>query len=148
MSAVDFVVDGRIYERMRITNFSDQDARVPLKLQFAADFLDIFEVQGHVRPARGAVLAPQLEDGTVRLAYQGRDDRLRTTDIRFSNQPVTLSGEAVEFRLDLPKRRTSELFLEIGATPGAPGRERFEKSFAGTVFGNATALARRRDAGE
>jgi glycogen debranching enzyme len=123
-----FLWDGRIYERMRITNFSDQDARVPLKLQFAADFLDIFEVQGHVRAARGAILAPQLEDGTVRLAYQGRDDRLRTTDIRFSNQPVTLSGEAVEFRLDLPKRRTSELFLEIGATPGAPGRERFENA--------------------
>src|SRR6266481_7720312 len=44
-----FLWGSRLYERLTLTNFSEHDAEVPLKLGFAADFADIFEVQGHVR---------------------------------------------------------------------------------------------------
>ena len=43
------LIEKRLHERLTLTNFSEHDAEVPLKLRFAADFADIFEVQGHVR---------------------------------------------------------------------------------------------------
>jgi glycogen debranching enzyme len=125
-----FLWDARLYERLRLTNFSGQDTEVPLKLQFAADFLDIFEVQGHTRAERGRLLTPKPAGETVRLAYCGRDEVMRTTDIRFSRTPLSLSGKAAEFRLELRKREVTEMFLEIGASPGAPSRERFDGALA------------------
>jgi glycogen debranching enzyme len=36
-----FLCDGCLYEQLKLTNFSDKNAQVPLTLQFAADFVDI-----------------------------------------------------------------------------------------------------------
>ena len=68
-----FLCDGRLYERVRFTNFSGHPADLPLKLSFAADFADIFEVQGLKRRQRGYDLEPAISDGCVRLAYRGLD---------------------------------------------------------------------------
>ena len=48
------LLNGRLYERLRLTNFSNQAAEVPVRWYFAADFVDIFEIQGHVRPPAGS----------------------------------------------------------------------------------------------
>ena len=119
----------RLYERLRLTNFSNHDTQLPLKLQFAADFADIFEVQGHTRPQRGEHLPPAIDGDTVRLAYRGRDDGVRATEIRFSPPPASLSAERATFRIDLRRGECAEMFIEIGATrEDPPSRERFGKA--------------------
>ena len=109
-----FLSEGRVFERLTLTNFSEEHARVPLRLVFAADFVDIFEVQGHARAARGEDLPPEVDGRTVRLAYRGRDDRLRSTCIGFSSSPERISADAAEFVIELTRGAAAELFIEIG----------------------------------
>jgi glycogen debranching enzyme len=82
-----FLFDERLFEHLQFTNFSEEDAQLPVRLLFHADFVDIFEVQGHVRKLRGDYLPPTVQDRTVQLAYRGRDDRVRSTFIGFSHSP-------------------------------------------------------------
>jgi glycogen debranching enzyme len=129
MERCRLLLNGRLYERLSLTNFSDQAAEVPVRLDFAADFVDIFEVQGHVRPARGTPLKPQLTERGVRLAYRGLDEVVRTTEIEFSRKPVALSSDSAEFLIDLPERGVDCLFTEIGAThEAAPSAHRYEQA--------------------
>ena len=122
-----FLWEGRLYERVKLVNFSGQRAHLPLKLSFAADFADIFEVQGHPRERRGEYLPPEVSDNVVRLAYRGRDERVRRVAIRFSLSPESLSSAEARFSLDLPPGATVEMFLEIGTEDAPrPSPERFE----------------------
>ena len=128
------LLNARLYERLTLTNFSDQAAEVPLRLEFAADFVDIFEVQGHVRPARGTPLRPVVSERAVRLAYRGLDEVVRTTEIEFSRRPVSLSSESAEFLITLPERGVESLFTEIGATHEAtPSQDRYERAARASI---------------
>lgn len=124
-----FLCESRLFERLRLTNFSDLDAQVPLKLAFAADFVDIFEVQGHVRKERGEYLPPAADGRTVRLAYRGRDNLLRSTRIEFSRTPVSISSQEADFLIELQRGAVAEVFIEIGTEEGGgPSSERFDKA--------------------
>ena len=124
-----FLWESRLYERLRLTNFSDLDAQVPLKLGFAADFADIFEVQGHVRAQRGKYLPAAVEGAKVRLSYLGRDDLVRSTEIEFSRLPTVISPQEAEFLVELQRGGVAEMFIEIGAEEGnLPSQERFDKA--------------------
>jgi glycogen debranching enzyme len=135
-----FLCAGRLYERWRLTNFSGQPAHVPLKLRFAADFADIFEVQGHKRARRGELLEPEVNADRVVLAYRGLDDRVRSTHVSFFPAPRTLSASEATFWLALPRSGVSELLLEIGTDEAPPpSQQRF-----GETLGRATAGMRER----
>jgi glycogen debranching enzyme len=122
-----FLCDGKLYERLRFSNFSGQRATVPLRLSFAADFADIFEVQGHRRAQRGVLLEPEVSEETTRLAYRGLDERIRTTQIRFSAPPLSLTSHDATFSLEISRGGVTELFLEIGPSLNArPSAERFD----------------------
>jgi glycogen debranching enzyme len=130
-----FLWSGQLYERLRITNFSGRDAQLPLVVRFAADFADIFEVQGHVRERRGEPLAPEVRVAAVRLAYSGLD-RLRAVEIRFSVAPLSLSGEEAQLCIGVQSGRTAELFIEIGAeTAARPTSQRFEEALQAASAG-------------
>jgi glycogen debranching enzyme len=124
--------NSRLYEKVKLTNFSDVDAEMPLKLRFEADFADIFEVQGHVRAARGETQAPRAQDRCVELSYRGRDDKTRTTVIAFSQLPRSLSGTECEFALHIERGASAEMYVEVGidAQP-APSAQRFETALRG-----------------
>ena len=123
------LVNTRMYECLTLTNFSDQHAEVPIRVVFAADFSDIFEVQGHVRAARGELLEPVLTEQGVQLGYRGLDEVVRTTEIAFSRRPVSLSADGAEFLLQLPERGVERLYTEIGAThEPLPSQERYEQA--------------------
>lgn len=122
-----FLWGGRLYERLRLTNFGEQDAQVPLQLVFAADFVDIFEVQGHVRKERGVLQPPVVDGRAVQLSYRGRDDLLRVTQIRFSLLPLSISSQEAQFRIELLRGESAEMFIEIGTeAESEPGRDRFD----------------------
>ena len=119
--------DGCLQERLRITNYSGQRATVPLRLVFAADFADIFEVQGHRRERRGTLLEPVVSAESALLSYRGLDERVRATQLRFSITPATLSSGDATFSLDIPRSGTVELYLEIGPPrERTPGRGHFD----------------------
>ena len=72
------VIEGRLYERIRIKNYNATSVGLTVKLTFGTDFADIFEVRGLRRAARGKLARPKA----VRLRRRGRGlprdpDRLR-----------------------------------------------------------------------
>jgi glycogen debranching enzyme len=119
-----FLSGACLYEQLVLTNYSEDEASLPLKLLFAADFVDIFEVQGHARPKRGELLPARIDDAAVRLAYRGLDDRVRTTHIAFSRTPVALSAGSAAFLLPLKRGAVAELYVRIGSeSPNRCGPE-------------------------
>lgn len=121
-----FLCGGRLHECLRLTNFSDQIAAVPLTLSFEADFVDIFEVQGHTRKARGEIRPARVDESSVRLTYCGLDDLERTTEIRFSPKPRAISASEAEFVIELARMDVAELFIEIGTGAEVPvSKDRF-----------------------
>jgi glycogen debranching enzyme len=123
------LADNGVHECLCLTNFSNQRAQVPVRLCFAADFADIFEVQGFVRHRRGERLAPVVGKRTVRLAYRGRDGRERVTHLSFSQQPEALEADEARFLIELHSGQRSEFFIEIGtAEESAPSRNRYKQA--------------------
>ena len=138
--------EDRLYERLRLTNFAERPAVVPLGLSFAADFRDMFEVRGTRRRARGDPLPAEVTADTVLLRYRGLDGVVRASALAFSERPHRLeAGEAVFLvRLDPGARR--EIYVEVAgdATTAAPSRVRFRAAMARARF--AMRAARRRGA--
>jgi len=116
----------RLFERIRLTNFGENEIEVPLTLLFDADFVDIFEVQGQVRPARGNMRPAQTGVSDVCLSYEGRDARLRSMCLEFSLMPVSLSAHEAHLQVEVRKGESTEIFLEAGPTrEDPPGSARF-----------------------
>lgn len=121
-----FLWEERLYERLQLHNYGDAEVSAPLRIHFAADFKDMFEVRGHTRANRGETLAPRCNKDHVVLAYRGLDEKLRQSVISFSEPPRELSTHYADFLLSLPCHNVVELYVEIGPSyQAAPCRGRF-----------------------
>lgn len=129
--------DDRLYQQIRVENFGQNEVRVPLTIQFGADFRDMFEVRGATRLRRGTLAGPQVGNDAAVLRYTGLDKVGRQAVIRFSQAPERIDSGTAEFRFRLPGHAAADLYVEVGAaeTAEAPGRARFR---------HAAAQARRR----
>ena len=140
-----FLRGDRLYERIGCTNYGQHAVRLPLRLLFAADFRDMFEVRGTVRAARGELLAMESGTGSVQFRYQGLDETMRSSVLSFSREPTQLSQDAAEFMLDLQPGVREELYLECGiAEAERPSPERFRDA---AVQARATMRNRQRRTG-
>jgi len=111
--------DGGYYERVRIRNYGEERAVVPLQFTYDADFVDIFEVRGQRRGRRGENLAASLDERSVTLKYRGLDDVLRTTRIAFDPKPNSLTPTSANltFHLEPGQQARMRIFVscEIGS---------------------------------
>jgi glycogen debranching enzyme len=115
-----FLWNGVLYERMRLRNFSMRPVALNLSIVFEADYVDIFEVRGVKRKSRGDMLAPEIENDRVRLAYRGLDDVVRRTTLRFSPTPADLTESRAEFSELLPPLAEKTYFITIACHPPCP----------------------------
>src|SRR5262249_12537536 len=119
-----FLWNGRLYERIMLKHYSRRSVPAPLKILYAADFADIFEVRGYTRRARGLLQAPVIDSDVVTLAYDGLDGELRKSVLAFSRAPDRLSDDAAEFKLMLGEPDPFCLYLEVGTDRApTPSRE-------------------------
>ncbi len=126
-----FLWEARLYERLAFTNYADFDAAAPLRLSFAADFHDMFEVRGSRRQVRGRTLPTEVTGDTVSLGYAGLDGIVRTCSLAFSERPDRLTSDHAEIIVRLPPRARRELYLEVGPdAPVLPSRARFRTAAA------------------
>jgi glycogen debranching enzyme len=85
--------------RVHIRNFGRYPADFVLRLDFDADFADIFEVRGAVRPKRGTMLADDRSGGELTISYLGLDMRERRTRFSFEPKPTVLQSRSAEWRV-------------------------------------------------
>src|ERR1700739_2772077 len=62
---------GRMFERVRMTNFGLDEVMAPVSFVYGADFRDMFEVRGLRRPARGKIREPEITGRCVIFGYDG-----------------------------------------------------------------------------
>ncbi len=110
--------DGRYYEHVRLTSYADEPVALTLGFEFDADYADIFEVRGFKRPRRGSMLPPVIGKDRVELAYEGLDGVRRRTRLVFSTPPHELTDSRARFRLTLPPRGRSNLYLTVDCLEG------------------------------
>jgi len=124
-----FLHDRRLFERVRVTNHGGEDVMLPLEVDYAADFVDIFQVRGTVRAKMGQMRPIRTDGRHARFAYEGLDGVTRTSCLSFSEPPHRMTDTRADFMLTLRKGRTVDLFVECGAVAcDAPTEERFRRN--------------------
>jgi len=123
-----FLWGARMFERLRLVNYSDQPARVPLALRIAADFRDMFEVRGQVRAQRGEFGPPEIGARGIMLEYRGLDAVLRRACIDFSEPAQHLDAQSAMFEANLSARGAWTLYIEVGTEPALVSADRFRKA--------------------
>jgi glycogen debranching enzyme len=115
------------YDKIRLANFSTQPLETSLSFDFAADFVDIFQVRGSKRERSGDMRPAVVENDCVVLSYEGLDRELRGTCLQFSPVPHRISQNAVRFVLRLePKEETS---ITVNISCEQPGTNRATVDF-------------------
>jgi glycogen debranching enzyme len=125
-----FLWRDRMYERLAFSNYSVRSVTVPVQLDFAADFRDMFEVRGTTRSRRGRDYEAEIGSDSVAFRYDGLDDVARQSVITFSPPPAKLAEGRAEFTVTVPRRGREVLYLEVGSERADPGRDRFRAAAA------------------
>ncbi len=109
-----FLWRGVCYQQMRVKNYGLVSVETSLRLHFAADFADIYEVRGMARQARGEDLPPEVSGGRVVLGYRGLDGVVRRTLLELSPAPALLFASGATLDLALGPQQEAALTLTVG----------------------------------
>jgi glycogen debranching enzyme len=104
---------GVYYQRLCIKNHGLKPVRSWITVDFASDYVDIFEVRGSKRTARGKDLPPEVSGSAVVLSYRGLDNVIRRTSLCFTPQPERLTETTARYPLDLGPQQEVEFHLTI-----------------------------------
>jgi glycogen debranching enzyme len=138
------VLSGPLHERIRIRNYGVEPRQVRLELEFAADFLDIFEVRGLVRKDRGELETPKIDGDAVELAYQGIDGARRSTTLRFTPEPDELEEGRALFEFESAPGKDVTISVEVVPRVGDESPERISIGDAEQRLGNEYSSWRKR----
>jgi glycogen debranching enzyme len=117
-----FLWQGVCHIRLQVRNYGQAAAEVELILNFAADFVDIFEVRGMRRPRRGRMLEANVESGQVVLGYEGLDRVARRTRLTFDPAPAEVSASAARYCFTIEPQQEQVCDLAIGCQTEATAR--------------------------
>ncbi|QUD88822.1 amylo-alpha-1,6-glucosidase [Phenylobacterium montanum] len=135
---------GRMFERIRCTNFGLDEVMLPISFDYAADFADMFEVRGVKRPARGQLFPTDTDGRRAVFGYQGLDGETRRSALVFSEPPWRMTTHRADFMFSLPSEGRLDLHIEAGQlVDEVPSAERF----AAAVSGARRAIVERRRRG-
>jgi glycogen debranching enzyme len=96
------------HHQLAITSFAQRPFTVPFTLRFEADFHDIFEERGMVRPRRGRTRR-QVVGGHVRLSEQGLDGRERSSSISLDGATTGIAADALAGELFVAARQATRI---------------------------------------
>ncbi|HEV2673761.1 MAG TPA: amylo-alpha-1,6-glucosidase [Aliidongia sp.] len=107
-----------LFQSLAIRNFGHEEVRFRLDVNFAADFVDIFEVRGTPRARRGEMLPDERTTDGVVLGYQGRDDILRRTCLTFDPPPEMANPRRAGWTVTLSPGGTRTIEIAIQCVRG------------------------------
>ncbi len=111
---------GGLFQNLSISNYGQRQVDCELRVEFDADFHDIFEVRGFARKsARPPVIAVTTRN-SVEFRFTGADGRARKTDVNFEPAPEVLTTRRASFVLPLEPGATAEIVIRVGVDDTAP----------------------------
>ncbi|MBY0380674.1 MAG: amylo-alpha-1,6-glucosidase [Xanthobacteraceae bacterium] len=108
-----FVWNDTLFTRFGIRNFAERDVELQLDVLFENDFADIFEARGMRRDQRGVRAKSVLDAKDIELKYTSLDGVPYATTLHFEPAPNMLSEHRATYRLRLPPKGRSSIFVAI-----------------------------------
>jgi glycogen debranching enzyme len=112
-----FLWHGILYQQILVHNYSQALIRAGLMLEFASDYVDIFEVRGQERLKRGSAEAALPEKDQLTLSYRGLDGVRRSTVIKFQSPTEFLAVDEasnhLSFAFDLAPSGRQTLTVSV-----------------------------------
>ena len=105
------------YEELRIFNYGLVPLDLPLRLSFAADFADIFEVRGMRRERRGRRLDDKITTSSILLTYEGLDREQRQTRIHCDPAPPRISSSEIQYETSILPGHNTAFHISIDCDP-------------------------------
>src|SRR4051812_21274284 len=127
-------------ERIAFDNFNLNRVEVKIEIEYAADFVDVFQVRGMAREEPGQYYQPLINENSIGFHYRGRDNVMRHTLIEMDPPPAEIEGQTARWDLSLDSLQHLEFNIRI--TPMVEGKRRDQGS-GGREF--AAHLKHRRD---
>ena len=120
------------HEELRIVNYGLTPLRIPIRIAFATDFADIFEVRGVRRERRGSRLDDQITRNSILMTYEGLDRELRRTCIEADPEPLKITSCNLEFEASLAPGNAAMFHLAVDCNPAGHRRSvGYARSIAG-----------------
>jgi glycogen debranching enzyme len=108
-----FLWQDACYQKFELFNYGLSPVDLAIRIAFAADFADIFEVRGMQREKRGKLLSPVVEASTVVLEYDGLDGISRRTCLHADPAPAKADHRSFEFDGQLEARGKKTFTLTV-----------------------------------
>jgi glycogen debranching enzyme len=125
-----FLWEGACHERIAIHNFDARPQKFWLTVNFAADFADLFEIRGMVRPKRGDITTAVIGGAKTIFRYMGLDKVERRTEVGFDPAPKQLNRSQALYELDLPPGEGVAIVITVRCTSSAEKRADITQGFA------------------
>ncbi|HTT21130.1 MAG TPA: amylo-alpha-1,6-glucosidase [Candidatus Sulfotelmatobacter sp.] len=110
------------YEELCMVNYGLTPLHIPIRIAFAADFADIFEVRGIRREHRGQRLADEITSNSILMTYKGLDHELRRTCIECDPQPVKITPSDLQFEASVGPGESVSFHLSVDCNPDSHRR--------------------------
>lgn len=134
-----FLWDNGCHQRVALSNYGQKAQRNTLRLEFGADFVDLFEVRGHRVIAHGKMTARVAARDRVEFEYIATDGLEQTTVVGLDPVPDRLDESAAEWDLELAPGHRYMLFARVDPTTRVASSAR---SFLASMRMARTALSR------
>jgi glycogen debranching enzyme len=117
-----FLWDSACHQRIAIFNYGQRRLRNTLRLEYRADFVDLFEVRGHRPLHRGTTSARVISPSEVELGYVASDGERQSTTLQFDPPPYRVTDGTAEWEIDLGPGERCMLFARIDPSRDGSGR--------------------------
>jgi glycogen debranching enzyme len=114
-----FLWQGAAYERIGLRNYDSRRHRFRIDLRFDADFRDLFEVRGTERARQGPRTVNVVGNDRVIFRYEGLDDVVRRTELRFEPSPKRLEEHRAAFDIELEPDEKTSIIVTVTCGAGA-----------------------------
>lgn len=104
-----------LFDLVHFENFYQARAKLRVEIAYDADFMDIFQVRGMVRGKSGHYFAPIATDDSLSFLYEGLDNLVRTTTVRFAPCPKRIEGKIVHWQIDLDPLGKASIAITVRA---------------------------------
>lgn len=130
-----FLTDARMHDRITVHNYGDTPLDVTLRIEFAADYRDIFEVRGEQRDSRGEQHEPECDDDSAVLSYDGLDSVTRRTRLEWSTQASAMEHDAASLHLLVQPHQSQTLTatITLSQNDSPPPPLNFDDALAASV---------------
>lgn len=116
ISRTKLLWQARCHEQFQFTNYSLNPLILSFSIQFEADFADIFEVRGELRPQRGVMTRTLLKSKAVVFEYQGLDHIKRITYLTVDPSPTTASTKSMVFEVSLAPHEEKSFHINVACS--------------------------------